>query len=101
LRRLRERGRFEIPEAVQSATDNFRENNDIVAVFIEECCETDPEASESGATLYAAYKEWCEESGHHPLGKVTVAEEWKRLGFHKYKSKGKARWRGVSVRMPG
>ena len=102
LRRLRQRGHFEIPEAVQSATDNFRESNDVLATFVEERCDTTiPEASESSSALYREYKSWCEDTGHRPLSATRIAEEWKRLGIEHYKAAGKARYRGVRVRMSG
>jgi putative DNA primase/helicase len=100
LRRLRQRGRFEIPKAVQSATDSFRESNDVVAAFVEERCDTtNPDTSEGGGALYREYKLWCEDNGHRALSSTRMAEEWKRLGFEQYKTKGKSRYRGVRVRM--
>jgi putative DNA primase/helicase len=100
LHRLRQRKCFEIPEAIQAATDGFRENNDVIAAFVEERCDTaNPDASEASRTLYREYKFWCEESGHQSLGKLRMAEEWKRLGFVPYKAKGNSRYRGVRLRL--
>jgi P4 family phage/plasmid primase-like protien len=100
LLRLRQRERFEIPEAVQSATSSFQESNDVVAAFVQERCDTtNPDASEASSRLYGEYRLWCEESGHQSLGKLRMAEEWKRLGFVPYKAKGNSRYRGVRLRL--
>jgi putative DNA primase/helicase len=100
LQRLRRRGGFKVPEAIQAATDSFRESNDVVAAFVEERCDTtNPDASEGGGTLYGEYKFWCEDNGHRHLSSTRMAEEWKRLGFEQYKAKGKSRYKGVRVRL--
>jgi putative DNA primase/helicase len=100
LRRLRERGGFEIPKTIETATDHFRESNDVVAVFVGEWCDTsNPDTSEASSTLYKEYKFWCEENGHHPFSSTRIAEEWKRLGLRQYKSKGKTRYGGVRLRL--
>ncbi len=101
LYRLRQRGHFEVPEAIQTATDGFRESNDVTAVFVEERCDTtDPDASESSGTLYGEYKFWCDENGHRALSSTRMAEEWKRLGFERYRTKSGTRFKGVRLRMP-
>lgn len=45
LRRLKERGDFELPEVVREATESLREANDVVGVFVKEAClvSEDPE----------------------------------------------------------
>ena len=102
LRRLRERGDFEIPEVVSIATENFRESNDVTAAFVSDRCDTsDKQASEPSSGLYGEYNLWCRDNGHHPLSSTRMAEEWKRLGFEQYRSNGKVRYRGVRVRPPG
>ncbi len=103
LARLRGRGRFEAPAAVAEATDRFREANDIPAAFAAECCLTgrSPETKlpyrTQGGALYQAYADWCRANGHKALSSTSIAEDWRRLGFEKYLSMGKAWWRGVGL----
>jgi phage/plasmid-associated DNA primase len=81
LDRLRERGRFEIPQSVIGATDEFREYNDVPALFVKEQCyqgdkgiDNDGERLwESSSALYAAYKEWCLNTGHKPQSSTSTA----------------------------
>jgi len=103
LERLRQRGRFDVPQGVQVATRRFQEANDIPATFVAECCLTGtnptddrPYRTQSSA-LYQAYSQWCKDNGHKPASATSVAEDWRRLGFEKYLKKGKAWWRGVGV----
>lgn len=103
LDRLRQRGRFEIPPEIVSATKDFQQNNDIPARFVEEACytgydgQTEPYKTQ-GSALYRRYKDWCIENGHKPLSSTKVASDWKRLGFEKYLSAGKSFWRFVGLK---
>lgn len=103
LDRLRERGEFDIPQVVKDSTDDFRETNDIPAAFVAECCivGSDPKSRQpyrtQGGVLYKAYSEWCRENGHKPQSSTSIAEDWRRLGFERYKAMGKSWWRNVGV----
>jgi len=86
LARLKKRGRFEIPHEIVTATDNFKNNNDIPRAFVEDCCVTGYDNKRNlyrvkSSQLYTAYKMWCIDSGHKPQSKTSIADDWKRLGF--------------------
>ncbi|MDQ4002923.1 MAG: phage/plasmid primase, P4 family [Actinomycetota bacterium] len=100
LKRLRERGHFEIPEAIQDAVAHWREVNDTAAMFVEDVCETGPDEREQASELYSSYKYWCEDNGYRPKNHTNIAEDWDRLGFRRVKSRGKYYWVGVRPR-PG
>lgn len=97
LRRLLERGRFEVPSVVNAATELYRINNDLPRMFVEECCELDSSAKIQAKTLYEFYTEWCKETGHKPLSSSRLSEEMQRLGFHKVKI-GNVYYRGLCVK---
>ena len=99
LRRLRERGRFELPEVVQNATEGFHEANDVPAMFVREACVVSDAAGceERAGVLYSAYRHWCRENGHKPLSSTAVAAEWARLGFGSRHLHGRKIYTGVKV----
>ena len=99
LHRLRERGRFEIPDSVQAATEEFKQSNDVPGTFVEEACiiSDAPDCKEQAMDLYRAYHHWCRMSGHHPLSSTKVASEWRRLGFGSRSLNGKKIYTGVRV----
>jgi len=66
LRRLNERGYFEVPEGIQDATRQFRTNNDVPALFVEDRCVKGTDFKLQAGQLYTEYKEWCLENGHRP-----------------------------------
>lgn len=101
LVRLRERGRFEVPEGVEDATAQFKNNNDVPALFVADKCVKEAEAKEKASELYKEYKFWCEENGHRPQSSTRLSDDWQRLGFERYRAKGSTYYRGVRMRLPG
>ena len=51
------------PEAVTSATEEYRQDSDTVSRFIEDKCETSPEYESTASEVYDAYRRWIDESG--------------------------------------
>src|SRR5262249_5840375 len=100
LQRLRIRGRFEIPDKVKEASDQFKASCDIPSAFVSECCIQSADARTQGSHLYAAYKRWCENSSHRPVSSTRIANDWQRLGFERYDANGRRFWRGVGLLQP-
>lgn len=97
LHRLTQRGHFEIPPGVQDATKQFRENNDVPALFIEDRCIRDTDSDAPAAKLYREYKYWCEENGHRPQSSTRVAADWQRLGFERKRTMAGTVYQGLKV----
>jgi putative DNA primase/helicase len=101
LRRLKERGHFEVPAGVEDATKQFRENNDVPALFVEDRCIRGADLKVQASQLYDEYKDWCIDNGHRPQSSTRVADDWARLGFEKTASNGRRFYRGVALRLAG
>jgi P4 family phage/plasmid primase-like protien len=98
LDRLNRRGHFEIPEGVQDATKQFRERNDVPALFVEDRCTRGDDFEVQAARLYREYKYWCDENGHRPQSSTRVADDWRRLGFERRRTKSGTVYRGLRVK---
>jgi P4 family phage/plasmid primase-like protien len=92
LKRLRERGRFEVPEAVSKNSLDLIESFDIEKQFITECCVHIPDfyitlgngrglgLLEQSKNLSTAYKAWCEGQGYrYPKSMGNLKQEWLRI----------------------
>ena len=101
LRRLNERGHFEIPEGVQDATKQFRENNDVPGLFVEERCVRGADLKAQASHLYEEYKDWCVDNGHRPQSSTRVSDDWTRLGFERFTTNGRRFYRGVGLKLAG
>ena len=97
LHRLKDRGYFDIPEGIQDATKQFRTNNDVPALFVEDRCAKGPEFQIQAARLYREYKYWCEENGHRPQSSTRLADDWRRLGFERRRTKAGTVYRGLHL----
>lgn len=97
LARLKERGRFEVPAAVEGATRGWKESNDVAAMFVAERCASGGDYKTAGQSLYNEYSAWCRENGFAPKNAKNAAEDWERLGFRKKRVKGRSYWHGVRV----
>jgi putative DNA primase/helicase len=55
-------GELETPEAVRSATEEYRTEEDVLAAFLDDCCVLGPRCQVPCGELYAAYQAWCNEN---------------------------------------
>lgn len=101
LARLEGRGHFDVPAGVEEATTQFRENNDVPALFVADRCVEAPDAREKASTLYSEYRQWCEDNGHRPQSSTRLADDWQRLGFERKRIKGSSYYQGVRMRLHG
>jgi putative DNA primase/helicase len=82
---------------VREATTQFRENNDVPALFIEDRCIKGPNLEVQASKLYREYKYWCEDNGHRPQSSTRVAADWQRLGFERKHTMSGTVYLGLSV----
>jgi putative DNA primase/helicase len=66
LRRLMNRGHFEIPVAVRKEGERYRDTQDSVRAFVSDACEL-TEGWIDKTTLYRAYRTYCEDHGRTHL----------------------------------
>lgn len=86
------------PQVVNVATDDYLSNEDIIATWIEECCEVSPNASERGPALYASWKKWAEDSGEFVLKYKDFREKLENRGFQTKRSKSERLIEGLRTR---
>lgn len=77
-----------LPEAVNQATNEYREESDVLGEFIDECCEVGKPVRTKSSELYAGYLKWCERSGERSVGKNAFGEAIVERGFDKTRSNG-------------
>jgi len=105
LKRLNERGRFDIPVGLIEERETYRTQNDIPQVFITDCCERVDAIGENGQynkvggqSLYDSYKKWCGNTGHKHLSSTAFAGELKRLGIERVRMDGHTFWLGILIK---
>ena len=58
--------------AIDAATAAYRDDQDLLGVFLDERCTLDATATVAAADLYADYRVWAETSGLQPLSKIAL-----------------------------
>jgi putative DNA primase/helicase len=90
-----------IPEEVEAATKEYRDEMNPLADFIADCCELLPTASVSNPTIREAYDNWCETNKEkYPLGPKQFAQRLATLEGVTPGRVGKERnWHGIGVKL--
>lgn len=88
---------MEVPEAVKETTEEYREEMDPLADFLEECCIVNPLAKAKNTDLWRSYETWARDNGEkYTLGRKRFAQEIARRGF--IQGRGRDRfWEGIGI----
>ena len=97
---VRNKFKLDVPDAVAEATEAYRQREDWLANFINECCVKEPNAREGARALYLVYRAWAEESGEYVRRENDFAEAMAKAGYRKIQPKGKSIYVGLRVDTP-
>jgi putative DNA primase/helicase len=75
LERLRQRGRFVMPQASLDAIQQLEDLASPVGAFIRDWCTCAPDATIKVKTLFEAWRYWCEEHGHRAGSSITLGRD--------------------------
>lgn len=89
--------KLDVPDAVDEITDAYRQREDWLTNFLDECCTREPNARTSASELYSTYREWAQGVGDYVrrLSDFTTAMEG--AGYERIRPQNKSTWLGVRV----
>ncbi|MGE4396072.1 MAG: phage/plasmid primase, P4 family [Sulfurimonas sp.] len=67
-------GKFAESSGMTNAKDEYKTQTDPILAYVGEHISINPERMIPRKYIYAHYKAWCEESGHHPMAQKTFLE---------------------------
>ena len=73
------------PQCVLDAIGAYRDGNDWLGAFINDCCETDASYQEKSGDLYKRYREYCSESGEYVRSTTDFYTALEQAGFKRKK----------------
>lgn len=99
-RRLRARGAFHESDKSKRARQDWFEENNPLAQFVDDCCEVKPGMRVEMAALYEAYKAWAEMRGMSPMADNALSRRLvATLGarVHRHKERGTRFLMGIAL----
>lgn len=91
--------RLVAPPAVKDATREFIGFMDLMAEFLETCCEADPDAEVQAASLYTRYAQWAKEAGEkRPLARNAFGMALRDKGYLDRRTSDSRYWSGLRIR---
>ncbi|WP_374989118.1 phage/plasmid primase, P4 family [Priestia megaterium] len=86
------------PKAVKQATDNYREDMDILGPFIEENCAVHPSVKIEAKAIYENYTKWCFQNNEMELKNRAFYRQLEIRGYKKEKgAKNKTFFHGITL----
>ena len=85
------------PREVTAATIAYRQEEDILEEYIQDCCSLKVTATVAKPDLYENYKQWCENTGCQPISQKTLKTRLKERGITEGKSGRVRYWRGIGL----
>jgi putative DNA primase/helicase len=86
-----------MPQAVMVATSAYRNENDILGLFLEDKCTQGANVQCKSKALYEAYSTFAEENGLHPFSNVKFSQAMEKRGLRKERQMSGIVWCGVGL----
>jgi len=76
-----------VPQVVQDAIAQYRDNNDWLSIFLEDCCEIDRTFTQKSGELYQEYRAYCQRNGEYARSTTDFYTGLENAGFGRHKTK--------------
>jgi putative DNA primase/helicase len=86
------------PDAVTAATEEYLAEEDVPAIWLQECCEQGSKFWASARDLYDSFKSWAERSGEFVVSSKRFSLQLSDRGFDRAKMGGQRGFRGLRLR---
>ena len=75
------------PRVVQDAIQKYKENNDWLSRFLEDCCEIDPSYEAKSGEVYNTYRSYCNQMGEYARSTTDFYTAIEAADFTRHKTK--------------
>lgn len=86
-----------IPSQVMDASSDYMAEHDDLALWVEECCHLDPEASDTAANLYASFRLWKKDRGEQAPSMTVWAPRLAQVSGVSKRKSSTVRYVGISL----
>ncbi len=86
------------PQCVKDAVEKYRQDNDWLGQFINDCCEVDPSYSEKSGELYQQYRAYCITNGEYTRSTTDFYNCMDKAGFIRRKTNAGIIVQGIQLK---
>ncbi len=86
------------PEEVKAATQDYQQDMDTLAPFLEEHCVLQKGAQATASDLYGVYKQWAAQANERPMTQKGFGQALQNKGFVPDRTNSHRLWRGIGLR---
>ena len=90
--------KLSVPQVVESATKQYRDDNDWLAEFLASCCEADPGHEEKAEEVYASYRNHAARIGEYIRSKQDFAAAVEGAGYVRHRTSKCMMVRGLRIK---
>lgn len=76
-----------LPQVVRDAITQYRDNNDWLSIFLEDCCELDRTYTQKSGEFYQEYRAYCQRNGEYARSTTDFYTGLENAGFTRHKNK--------------
>ena len=95
---IQQKYKFEVPACVDAAIKAYRENNDWLGAFLDECCELDSSYTQKSGDFYSAYRAYCTRCGEYARSTTDFYSAIDSIGLTRKKTKKGVFIKGVRLK---
>jgi len=91
---------LDIPQPVAAYTEEYRQENDRIGEWLEDCCVLRPDRTTLAGILLRSYREWAERNGEEVLRPAALGRALAARGLQRDRQGhgGRKVWRGIGLR---
>lgn len=88
----------ELPRVVKAAIEDYREENDWLGHFLNECCDLDPSEKQKSGELYQKYREYSIRTGEYTRSTTDFYTAIEKAGFVRRKTNSGVMVQGLKLK---
>ena len=92
---------LEIPACVRAAVKAYRDSNDWLSFFLDECCEVNPDYREKSGSVYQEYRDFCMRNGEWARSTADFYTALDQAGFERAKKMNGVFISGLRLKITG
>jgi putative DNA primase/helicase len=89
---------LELPKVLIDANSEYRNDSDLIGLWIDDCCHVANHHRVSSNDLYLSYSKWANSSGHRAMSQKTLGDKLSERGYIKNRTTNGRGWDGLKLK---